>query len=66
MSVSKVRSAAANGNSRVIPAQAGIQEVARMSVSEVRSAAANGNSRVIPAQAGIEDQIVRIEHEVVL
>jgi len=37
-----------------------------MSVSKVRSAAANGSSRVIPAQAGIEDQIVRIEHEVVL
>jgi hypothetical protein len=56
MSVSKMRSVAANGNSRVIPAQAGIQEVARMSVSKMRSVAANGNSRVIPAQAGIQDQ----------
>jgi hypothetical protein len=40
MSVSKMRSIAANGNSRVIPAQAGIQEVARMSVSKMRSIAA--------------------------
>ena len=48
--MSKMRSIAANGNSRVIPAQAGIQ---RASVSKMRSIAANGRSRVIPAQAGI-------------
>ncbi len=56
MSVSKMRSVAANGNGRVIPAQAGIKEVTRMSVSKMRSVAANGNGRVIPAQAGIQDQ----------
>jgi len=49
MSVSKMQSVAANGNSRVIPAQAGIQSA---SASKMQSVAANGNSRVIPAQAG--------------
>jgi hypothetical protein len=36
-----------------VPAQAGIQEVARMSVSKMQSIAAQGNSCVNPAQAGI-------------
>ncbi len=50
MSESKRRSLVAIGNSRVIPAQAGIQR-RRMSVSKRRSLVAIGNSRVIPAQA---------------
>jgi hypothetical protein len=48
MSVSKMRSIAANGNSRVIPAQAGIQwlsPVARTAVRNMRSTAAKNRRR---------------------
>ena len=52
MSKSKRRSLAAIGNSRVIPAKAGIQ--VNSSKRKVRSAAAIGYGCVIPAQAGIQ------------
>jgi hypothetical protein len=59
MSKSKRRSLAAIGNSRVIPAKAGIQ--VNSSKSKRCSLAAIGNSRVIPAKAGIQVECVAID-----